>query len=295
MTKIDLHMHTNCSDGALTPIELIDEVAKSGVKVFAIADHDTIDAYTDENIKYAEDKGLKLIKAVEISTKWTKAGMHVLGYNIDIKDKQFIEKLSKIRNARHDYLHDVGKSLEEYGYKLNIDELDKIEAVTKAHIARDIVGNKENEEKLILEFGHVPNMGEFIETIMNENCPCYVEKKTVTPKEAADLIRSAGGKVVLAHPVAYEFEDGLNEDDIEKVLNEMHADGVETKYIYVDRNNNVQNNIEKWEKFAKNRGYFTTIGSDFHLNNGIHPLIGFTNFDLEIPDDEMEEILKNLE
>ena len=105
--RIDLHIHTTVSDGALTPKEVIDEAYKNGVSVIAIADHDTVDAYNDELFEYAKNKNIKLINAVEISTKAKKAGVHVLGYNLDLNNEEFKERLSKIRNARHNYLHDV--------------------------------------------------------------------------------------------------------------------------------------------------------------------------------------------
>ena len=140
--RIDLHIHTTMSDGVLTPKEVIEEAYKNGVSVIAIADHDTTEAYNDELFSYAESKNIKLINAVEISTKVYNVGIHVLGYNFDLKDKAMQESLYKIRNARHDYLHKVAKKLNELGYFLNIEELDKIEAVTKAHIALDIINNK---------------------------------------------------------------------------------------------------------------------------------------------------------
>ena len=189
--RIDLHIHTTKSDGVLTPKEVIDEAYKNGVSVIAITDHDTIDAYNEEIFKYAEDKNIKLISGVEISTKIKKCGIHVLGYNFDLKNKEFQEKLCKIRNARHDYLHKVAEKLNELGYYLNAKELDKIDAVTKAHIALDIINNEKNKELLLENFNHIPSKGEFIETIMNENCPAYVRKETVTPKQAAEIIRAA--------------------------------------------------------------------------------------------------------
>lgn len=140
--RIDLHIHTNISDGILTPKQVIDEAVKNGVSVIAIADHDTIDAYNDNLFQYAESKNVEIINAVEISTKIDKAGIHVLGYNYNLNDTKFKEQLSKVRNARHDYLRNVAIKLSELGYIVNVEELDKIEAVTKAHIALDIVNNE---------------------------------------------------------------------------------------------------------------------------------------------------------
>lgn len=296
MTKrIDLHIHTTISDGMLTPKEVIDEACKNGVSIIAIADHDTIEAYNDELFEYAKSKNVKLINAVEISTKTKKAGVHVLGYNFDLNDNKFKEKLSKIRNARHDYLHNVAKKLEELGYYINVEELDKIDAVTKAHIALDATNNPKNKEKLMEEFGHIPSKGEFIETIMNENCPAYVKKESVTPKEAAEIIRSAKGKVVLAHPVAYVHEDNFTDEDILEIVNDMKPDGLEANYLYVDRNNNKFDETKKWNEFAKQNNLFVTVGSDFHNKDGLRPEIGFVNTEFVLPEEVIDEIIANLE
>ena len=293
--RIDLHIHTTKSDGVLTPKEVIDEAYKNGVSVIAITDHDTIDAYNEEIFKYAEDKNIKLISGVEISTKIKKCGIHVLGYNFDLENKEFQEKLCKIRNARHDYLHNVAKKLNELGYYLNAEELDKIDAVTKAHIALDIINNEKNKELLLENFNHIPSKGEFIETIMNENCPAYVRKETVTPKQAAEIIRAANGKVVLAHPVAYIHEDNLTDEDIADIINDMKPDGLEANYLYVDRKSNkIIDETKKWNEFAKKNNLFVTIGSDFHNKDGLRPEIGFVNTNFCLDEDTVNEILNNL-
>lgn len=292
--RIDLHIHTKMSDGTLTPKEVIDVAYKNGVSIIAIADHDTTQAYSEELFEYANSKNITLINAVEISTKSQKVGIHVLGYNFDLKNQKMQEELQKIRNARHNYLQCVGKKLMELGYILNIEKLDKIDSVTKAHIALDIINNEKNKEKLIESFGHIPNKGEFIETIMNENCPAYVKKETVTPKEAAEIIRKANGKVVLAHPVAYVYEDGLKDDDIVNIIKEMQPDGLEANYLYIDRNNNKIDEIQKWNDFAKQNKLFVTIGSDFHNSDGIRPEIGFINDNLILENETIDDIVKNL-
>ena len=294
MKKIDLHIHTNKSDGLLSPKEIIDEAKRKQVQTIAIADHDTVEAYTDEVYNYAKHNGIELITAVEISTKTKKCGIHVLGYNIDTSSKYLNESLKKIRNARHDYLHNVANKLNEMNYILNINKLDMIEAVTKAHIAMDIISNKTNEKQLLKQFGHIPSKGKFIETIMNENCPAYVKKETVTPKEAAEIIRKAGGKVVLAHPVAYVHEDNLTMNEILEIINDMKADGLEANYIYTDRNNNIVNEIEKWNKFAEENHLFVTIGSDFHMEDGNHAEIGLENVGVVLEDEKADEILEKI-
>lgn len=294
MKRIDLHIHTIVSDGTLTPMQVIDEASNSGINTIAISDHDTIDAYNTELFEYAKKKNVNLINAVEISTKSKKVGIHVLGYGFDLNNESFKNKLLKIRNARHEYLHNVNDKLNELGYKLNVEELDKIDAVTKAHIALDIINNKQNHDKLISVFGHIPNKGEFIETIMNENCPAYVRKNTVTPKEAADMIREANGKVVLAHPVAYEHEDNLTDEDILEIIKDMRPDGLEAIYLYVDRNNKMFDETEKWKEFARKNDLFITMGSDFHKKDNIRPEIGFVNTELSVEESFIDEIIENV-
>ena len=294
MKLIDLHIHTTCSDGAMTPFEIIEESKNNGVGTISITDHDTIEAYTKELFEYAKKNNINLITGIEISTKISKCGIHVLGYNIDINDDEFNTVLSKVRNERHNYLHKVAIKLQELGYVINLEELDKIDSVTKAHIALDIINNKFNKNILINIFGHIPTKGEFIETIMNENCPAYVKKESLTPKEAADLIRNANGKVVLAHPVAYTYEDNLTIDDIQEIVDDMKPDGIEAYYIYLDRNCICHNDSKKWIEFAEKNRLFTTIGSDFHKKDNYHSLIGLINEDIIIDDKAKEKVLKIL-
>lgn len=290
MEKIDLHIHTNCSDGMLSPKEVVDEAVKNGVSTIAICDHDTIDAYQEELFQYAKSKNIELVVGVEISTKTNKSGIHVLGYNFDLENQEFKEKLYNLRNARHIYLKKVASKLEDLGYKVDVERLDQIDAVTKAHIANDVIDNKENEAKLKEVFGYVPQMGEFIETIMNENCPAYVKKESITPKEASKLIHSANGKVVLAHPVAYTYEDNLTEADVEQLVKDMQPDGVESNYIYIDRNNQKHNDISVWDAFAKKHNLQTTIGSDFHKKDGIHPVIGLIGEEVNLTEKQINQI-----
>lgn len=289
---IDLHVHTNCSDGSMTPKEVIDEAVKNGVSVISIADHDTIDAYSDELFAYAKAKNVKIIPAVEISTKTGKCGFHVLGYNFDMKNEKLLKQLSALRNARHDYLYNVSEKLNELGYVVNISQLDQIEVVTKAHIYSDIVTNPKNEKSLLENFGHIPDKGEFIESIMNEGCPAYVKKTTISPVEAARLIHSAGGKVILAHPVAYKYEDNFMSDDTLSLLHEMQADGIEANYVYVDKDNNKINESDFWNQFAKENNLKVTIGSDFHNKDGLHPIIGLLGENITISKDYIDSLLE---
>lgn len=292
---IDLHIHTTCSDGELTPKEVIDVAIKNRVSVISITDHDTIGAYKKELFDYAKDNNIKIIPGVEISTKSDKCGIHVLGYNIDLNNKEFKNKLEKLRNSRHEYLYQVVDKLNILGYIIDVTSLDKIEAVTKAHIALNVISNDKNKDILMREFGHIPNKGEFIETIMNEGCPAYVKKNTITPREAVELIEDASGVAVLAHPVAYKYEDNLTDEDILSLVNDMKVEMIEANYVYVDKNNKKINECDYWREFAYRNNLKTTIGSDFHKDDGIRPVIGLIGEDIKLSDSEIDKIIANLE
>jgi predicted metal-dependent phosphoesterase TrpH len=293
-TSIDLHIHTNMSDGVFSPKEIIDIAKENNVEYLSITDHDNIDAYSDELFDYAERRNMILIPGVEISTKIDKCGIHVLGYNFDINNEELRNKLKVLRNTRHDYLVKVAKKLEELGYKVNVEELDKIDSVTKSHIALDIIGNEENLDMLHKDFNHLPGKSEFIEALLIEGCPAYVKKEGITPKEAADLIRGAGGKVALAHPVCYKYEDGLTDEDILELVNNMKLDAIEANYHYVDRNDNRIDESDHWREFAKKHNLICSVGSDFHLDDGIRPVIGFRNWDIEFSREDAYKILDYL-
>ena len=139
--KIDLHIHTNCSDGDNSIYEVIDMAINNKLDMISITDHDTVMAYSDEVFKYAYDRGIELVTGVEISVKYNNETIHVLGYNIDVENENLNNKLEMIRNQRHIYLRDVADKFMTLGYIVNVDSLDKIEAVTKAHIANDIINN----------------------------------------------------------------------------------------------------------------------------------------------------------
>ena len=130
---------------------------------------------------------------------------------------------------------------------------------------------------------------------MNEGCPAYVKKTTITPIEAANIIKNAGGKVVLAHPVAYKYEDNLSEDTIIKLIKDMDINAIEGYYLYVDRNNIKINEIDKWKKFADDNNLICTIGTDFHTKNNLRPTIGFKNDNINLNDEEIQTIFSFLQ
>lgn len=291
---IDLHIHSVCSDGVLTPVEILERAHKNGVKYLSIADHDSINAYTTEFFEHAKNLGINIVIGVEMSTKINGIGVHMLGYAFDAKNAELVSILDKLLNARKDYLAKVCKALKSLGFYVNISKLNKVSSVTKSHIALDIINDVRNVKKLHKDFGHIPTKGEFIETLMNRGCPAYVDKFNITPKEASDFIHNAGGKVILAHPVGYKYEDNLNLSEVLEIAKTARVDGIEANYLYVDRHNNLIDEIGFWNNVAKENNWITSMGSDFHLSDNVHPEIGFVNYREKIQGVCEADIIKNI-
>lgn len=108
-----------------------------------------------------------------------------------------------------------------------------------------------------------------------------MKKESISPKEVSLVIKNAGGLVFIAHPVAYHYEDNVNEETILKLAKEINADGIETGYVYITKNNEVVNESKHWQKFANENNLLTSIGSDFHKEDGLHPTIGLNDYKFE--------------
>lgn len=291
MTKFDLHIHSTKSDGRLSPKEIIDEAAKNGVEVIAITDHDTVSAHTKQLHEYAREKGVKLLTGIEISSENARGGFHILGYNIDTENEALKAGVKKLKENRQAILEESSKKLAEFGFKVETEKLKNLESIAKGSIAENLLDNPDNKQALLERFGHMPTKGEFIQTFMNRGCPAYVQKEHITPAQAAEMIRKAGGKVVLAHPVVYIYEKGFSEEDVINVIKEINPDGVEANYVLYDKSNVRHYEYDRWSGVAKKFNAFLTIGSDFHRDDGIRPLIGFVNENIVLSEDD-EKILK---
>ena len=139
--KVDLHVHTTASDGLLSPTDIIAKAKENGLNTIAIADHDTIDGIP-EGMKAANEKGIRLIPALEISAKHEKQ-VHMLGYFVDYKDLKFQSFVNKLKNSREERNQKMLKKLKNLGFEITMEEL-KANAegnIGRPHIADLMVKN----------------------------------------------------------------------------------------------------------------------------------------------------------
>ena len=191
MAFIDLHLHTTCSDGALTPAELLEKVRSAGLAAFAIADHDTIDGYHQAR-QLLRDGDPELIAGVELSVLIGQEDLHLLAYFFDPNNEQFNESLRRFQEKRNQRGAQMVERLNEQGIAITF------EAVVKA--AGGSVIGRPHVAQALLDLGVTSHFEEAFHKYIGNACPAYVPKSILTPEAALPLVHNAGGVAVVAHP-----------------------------------------------------------------------------------------------
>lgn len=258
--KADLHTHTTASDGDLTLREIIDKAKNNEIRALAITDHDTVEA-VEEAEKYAKEKDIKFVRGVELSTRAVRS-VHLLGYGLNIKNKEFLKKLDELKQQRIERNLEIIERLKKFGINLNFSN--NITGTTgRLHIAKKMV-----------EQNFVTSINEAFFLYLNENTgKAFIPGEKLTPFTGAQLIKEAGGYVVIAHPLKLYREDKLP-DLICGLKNRELLDGLE---VYYPKFTN--NDIRQLKKIATDNNLFVTGGSDFH--NEKHGLMSDVNFEID--------------
>lgn len=189
MPLVDLHGHTKYSDGTTTPSEVVHAYIKAGVQMMAVTDHDTVDA-VEESQKKAQAAGVLYVPGVEISTK-EHDYLHILGYNIDITDKNFNAFLKENRDNRNIRVKNIIKKLQETG--LDITEED-VFSLVKTVASRAHVADALKKKKL------ASSRQEAFRKYLVEGRPGYEPSRGPGVAQVIAEIKKAGGKAFLAHP-----------------------------------------------------------------------------------------------
>lgn len=245
---IDLHVHTTASDGKYSPREVIKKAKEEGIDVIAITDHDNINGIK-EAVLAGKEYEIKVIPGVEMSATF-KNEMHILGYYINYKDKEFLNftneliKKRKERNLKYiEYFNSIGipMTIED------IRNLSDTDVLGKPHFAMYLVNN-----------GYVKDTQEAFDKYFNSDELKKIRKEKFSPKEMIEKIISAGGIPVLAHPkLLYLADDEL--DNVVKELKEYGLKGIEVYHSEHD-----EDDVEKYKKLANKYKLIMTCGSDYH-------------------------------
>jgi predicted metal-dependent phosphoesterase TrpH len=265
---IDLHAHTNHSDGKDTPTELVQNAAKVGIKILAITDHDTVSGW-DEAITAAQSLGLGLIPGIEVSTRAvTPSGhgvsVHMLAYLPDPNNQALITALNRTKESRMVRAREmVARLSKDYpiDFELVLSQLPQGSTIGRPAIADALV-----------EAGIVPTRSDAFTSILHRSSPYYVSEKSLDTIEAITLIRQAGGVSVMAHPLI-DFPPGAKREDLPRAhfetLIEAGLNGLEVDHRAVP-------NVAKvWLRdLALKHNLIVTGSSDYHGVGGKDNLLG---------------------
>ena len=280
---VDLHVHSNCSDGTYSVRELVDYAIEKGLAAFALTDHDTVDGL-DEILEYAKEleaKGVKVpevIPGIEFSTEYHGKDVHIVGLYIDYHNERFVQKVAEFADGRVARNQKMCGKLQEAGihitYELLLEEFPDC-VITRAHYVR-----------YLLNHGYTKSMQEAFDRYIGDYAPCFVPREKVTPPDVIQLILEAGGIPVLAHPILYHLSDA-NLDTLVKECKEAGLIGIEA--IYSTYNSAEERQIRK---LADKYHLLISGGSDFHGSNkpGLDLGIGYGK--LVVPEDVLTDLKK---
>lgn len=278
MKLVDLHTHSNISDGSMSPVELVRHAGNCGLAALALTDHDTIDGVS-EACEEGSRIGLEVIPGLEISVDFSPE-MHILGF-FSGKDYLRIEDvLISLRRNREERNPKIINKLNEMGFNIDMEEV--------SEKARGGLTGRAHIAGVLFEKGYVSSTQEAFDKLLSSGRPAYFKKDKLTPAQGIKEIIDAGGVPVLAHPI-YLY---MNYKELDSLLAELKTAGLKgIEAYYVDNSPEDTGNLVK---LADKHGLLITGGSDFHgtFKSGIE--IGRGYGDLRIPYELLDKLKKAL-
>ncbi len=248
-STIDLHAHSTASDGELTPAELVELAAANGVETLALTDHDTVAGLAEAHTA-AIQHDLNLINGIELSTQWNNKTIHIVGLNIDAKNKTMTDATIHLNMLREDRAIKIGEKLNKVGIKHAYEGSKQIAGkgtVTRQHFAQFLVNNH-----------YAKSYADVFKRFLVNNKPGYVSVEWPTLSETINYISVAGGVAVIAHPLRYK----LTATKLRKLISEFKETG--GKAIEVVTGNNNKEEITTVTNYAKKYDIAASAGSDYH-------------------------------
>ncbi len=261
---VDLHCHTNSSDGVLSADEIITKAEENNIEMLSITDHDTLAAYK----LITRETNIKLITGIEVSSEWAGIGVHIVGLNIDLENKQLNSLIKNQQQAREDRLNIIVLKLNKANIDIKVSDIKKIansSIIGRPHIAKHLV-----------DTGVVNSFDRAFKKYLGNGSIGDVKSLWAKPEEVISAIKSAGGVAIIAHPDKYKMtrtKSGYFFDE----LCEYGLDAIE-----VISGNQHQDITTKFSRMANDRNLYASIGSDFHREDKYMSDLGKTK---PLPDD----------
>lgn len=251
--RYDLHTHSNYSDGALPPAEVVARAKAAGLDGIALTDHDTTRGLA-EAAAAGEQHGIEVLVGCEVSAGWRKGPVHMLAYFIDVDYPRWVEELRWITDDRVLRAEKMVEKLQELGCPVTMDRVRAIAgdaSVGRPHVAQAMV-----------DVGTVPTtLDAFTEEWIADGGRAYIPKRVMSPQDTVELVIEAGGVAVMAHPVWIE-RDGRGGS--EGLIEECAALGMAG--LEIEHPDHDEEERKRLRAIAERLGLIVTASSDFHGN-----------------------------
>jgi predicted metal-dependent phosphoesterase TrpH len=247
VSTVELHCHTTCSDGLLSPEALVERAHARGVRTLAITDHDTLQAWSAA-LPGARGLGIELLPGVEIGCAHQGGEVHLLGYLVDPNDASLGAMLERTRDDRRVRFHRMLELLAQRGLAVDATELLRQEGTV---LGRGQLG------RLLVQQRKVATIGEAFRRLLGEGRPCFIAKELPSSAEAIARSRGAGGVAVIAHPGRYARRPRIAD------LVQEGLGGIEVYYPSHDNDD-----LRLYFEECARHGLVPTGGSDFHGDPG---------------------------
>ncbi len=244
--KFDLHTHSTASDGELSPTDLVERASLKGVTHLAITDHDTTAAYAELGSQAA----VTLIPGIELSTRWRKIGVHIVGLGLDLGNNVLNEGIAQQQRARRERAENIATRLAKAGFP------DTLSAATEL-AGRSTVGRPHFARHLAAA-GHVRSVEEAFRKYLGDGKLGDVRQHWAPLTDVIEWIRSAGGVAVLAHPAHYR----LTRTKLCELLDDFTAAGGQAMEVISGKQD--ASLTRKLAALADDFALYASTGSDFH-------------------------------
>jgi 3',5'-nucleoside bisphosphate phosphatase len=248
--KVDLHCHSNVSDGVLPPAAVAAYARKGGVDVWALTDHDEVGGIKVAR-QAATELGMRFVAGVEISVTWAGETVHIVGLNIDEDNRALAQGLAATRSGRDNRGREIAAQLAQAGipgaYEGALKYVGNPDLLSRTHFARYLV-----------EIGACPSTPEVFRKYLTEGRPGFVPHRWASLTQAVGWIRDAGGVPVIAHPGRYKFGpvgEGVLFDEFKQLGG---------RAIEVVTGSHTPDQYDIYAREAKRYGFLASRGTDFH-------------------------------
>ena len=250
MLNIDLHSHSNHSDGVLSPAELAARARSNEVDVWALTDHDEVKGVAEARTLAAE-LGMRHVPGVEISISWAGVTVHILGLQVDESHPVLLQGLQRTRIGREPRAREIGAQLALAGipgaFEGALKYAGNPDLVSRTHFAR-----------YLIELGVCKKVNDVFRDYLVEGKPGFVPHHWATLTEAVGWIAAAGGVAVVAHPGRYK----LSELALGAMFDEFKQLGGRAIEVVTGSHSAAQ--YQSFASLANYYGFLASRGSDFH-------------------------------